>query len=80
MDYNKESSGHSFHQWSEEILSGFAPWSLNIMENTWKQDLTEGSHYKVSFDASDIKLVILQLVQTCADNGANKFAHNVQSC
>lgn len=33
MDYNQESSGYSFHQWSEEISSRFAQRSVTVMDN-----------------------------------------------
>jgi len=33
MDYNHESSGYSFHQWSEEILSIFAHRDVIVMDN-----------------------------------------------
>jgi len=33
MDYNQESNGYSFHQWSEEILYRFAQWSVTVMDN-----------------------------------------------
>jgi len=33
MNYNQESSGYSFHQWSEEILSRFAQKSVIVIDN-----------------------------------------------
>jgi hypothetical protein len=45
----------------------------------WKQDITEGSHYKVFFNKCH-HTVNSTVSTKCADNGANKYIHNVWSC